>query len=117
MAIVFYSGYTVRHHKTIKKHCTLMRITVGLLLVTTFAVMLTTLVNFTRYPFFSWLFIESWIHHVMGLILLLIFIYANLVSLRLIKVKQRMRRPMWIATAAWFLSFVMGVHNYVVMWV
>lgn len=94
-----------------------MRIMVGVLLITTVAVMLPTLVNFTRYPSFSWFFIESSIHHVLGLIVLVIFIYANLVSLRLIKVKHSLQRSMWVATSAWFLSFAMGVHIYVVMWV
>ena len=94
-----------------------MRIIVGALLATTAAVMLPTLVNFTRYPSFSWFFIESWIHHVLGLIVLVIFIYVNLVSLRLIKVKHRLLGSMWIATSAWLLSFAMGVHIYVVMWV
>jgi putative membrane protein len=118
IGLIGYAGYIAKWRKALKKHCNLMRIAVAILVVTTAGVMLPALLGYTGpgVPA-SWLYVEMWVHHGLGLLVLVIFIYSSLAFSKIIRTRRRLVFPMRIATAAWLVSFGLGVHLYIVIWI
>jgi hypothetical protein len=56
------------------------------------------------------------VHHTLGLVVVGIFIFANLAMAGVIKLKGRLVPYMRVAAAAWVLSLILGVHLYLVIW-
>ncbi len=118
IALVIYSGYRAKYKRDLQRHCLHMRVGVGILIVTMAVVMLPSLLGYTgsRIPL-SWFYIELWVHHLLGLAVLGIFVYANLALGGVIKMKHRLLVPMRAVAIIWIISFIMGVHLYLVIWV
>lgn len=117
VGLLAYSGYTVKIKKDLKKHCRIMRVAVGILLVTVLAVMLPSLLSYTQGGLDSSLFYtEMLVHHSLGLVVVGIFIFANLAMAGVIKLKGRLVPYMRIAATAWALSLVLGIHLFFVIW-
>lgn len=117
VGLLGYSGYTVKIKKNLKRHCWIMRIAVAVLLVSALVVMLPSLLSYTGGGLNSSLFyIEMLVHHTLGLVVVAIFVFANLAMAGVIKLKGRLVPYMRVAAAAWTLSLIMGVHMYFVIW-
>jgi len=57
------------------------------------------------------------IHHALGLVIIGLWLYINLVVGGILKVKGRLAMPMRIALTLWVLVFLIGIHIYIVIWV
>jgi putative membrane protein len=104
--------------RSLKKHCTIMRAALLLEIISIFLVMLPSMLGYVRIGRPASAFnIEIWIHHALGLVVIALWIYINLVVLRVIKTKHRLVIPMRLALVSWLASLVMGIRLYFVIWV
>jgi uncharacterized membrane protein YozB (DUF420 family) len=99
------------------KHCLIMRIAVIVQLLAIFIVMLPEMLGYVQaLSPTAFLSIEMWVHHLLGLAVVAIFIYINLVMMGKITIKVRLRNIMRLAFGLWFLALVSGIHIYVFLW-
>ena len=59
---------------------------------------------------------EMLIHHTLGLVVIVLWVYINLVFAGVIKRRRRLVLAMRLAFASWVLAFFMGVHMYALIW-
>lgn len=100
-----------------KKHCTIMRIAIPVQLLAIFIVMLPEMLGYvkTLSPT-AFISIEMWVHHLLGLVVVAIWVYVNLVMMGKIKIKGRLLNIMRLALGLWLLALVSGIHIYVSIW-
>jgi hypothetical protein len=113
---VIYAAYLARK-KQMGRHCLVMRITGGVLVATTLALMLPLMLDYTGNGIpNSFTGYEIIIHHSIGVLVILIWIFVNLAQAGVIKWPWRMLAPMRIASVLWVLTVAMGTHLYFVIW-
>jgi hypothetical protein len=99
--------------KDLKTHCRILRIAVPVQMLAVAAVMLPSLLGYLRHERRGAVFnTELLVHHVIGLLVIAAWVYANLVVLKKIKPFIPLRFVMRLALAAWILVFLMGVYQY-----
>ena len=99
------------------KHCTIIRIAVPVQLLSIFIVMLPEMLGYVNtLSSTALLSIEIWVHHFLGLAVVAIWVYINLVNMGKIKIKGRLRSIMRLAFGLWILALVSGIHIYVSIW-
>jgi hypothetical protein len=64
----------------------------------------------------SSLSIEMWIHHLLGLSVVGLWIFMNLAMTGKVKIKSRLRPYMRLAFTLWIISLGMGIHIYAQVW-
>jgi len=100
--------------RDLHKHCTIIRIAIGIQIIAIVTVMwesmLGYLVNDAKDVLFN---IELLIHHSLGIILILLWIYINLVFSRIIRLRGNLRNIMKLAYIVWTFSFILGLHIYI----
>ncbi|MFC1964670.1 hypothetical protein ACFLWG_01520 [Chloroflexota bacterium] len=115
--IISVAAYLAKKRQ-LKIHCTIMMVAVPVQIIAIVSVMLPSMLGYVRYGQPGSLFnIEIWIHHILGLAVIALWIYINLVFRRVIKIRGRLVIPMRLAFVLWLLVLVMGLHLYVVIWV
>ncbi len=103
--------------KRLKRHCLVMRVTVGVEVVLIAAIMVPSMVGYVRpWNGWSWLIAEILVHHVLAIIAILLFIFFNLVMTRVVRFSGRLRPYMWSAFALWVVVLAMGAHLYWYIW-
>lgn len=99
------------------KHCIVMRVAVLLQIIAIVGVMLPSMLGYIeieqRGIFFN---IEMWVHHTLGLIVIAIWIYINLVFAGVMRIKVRLETAMRLALALWILALIFGLHMYFLIW-
>ncbi len=103
--------------RRLKRHCLVMRVAVGIQIVLVAAIMGPRLG--VLLPAFSndpKLYAEFLVHHVLGLIVVLLFAFFNLVMAGVIKFAHRLRPYMWTAFGAWVVVLALGGHLYYYVW-
>lgn len=103
--------------RRLKRHCLVMRIAVAVQIVLIASIMgprLGTLVPAFRSD--PKILAEFLIHHILGLIVVLLFIFFNLVMSGVIDIKMRLRPFMWTAFGLWIIVLAMGIHLYYYIW-
>jgi hypothetical protein len=102
----------------LKVHCTMMRVAVPIQIVAVLWIMLPAMLGYVRYGASgSFLNIEVWIHHILGLIVIVLWILINLVFLKVIRFRVRLLVPMRAAFVLWLIVLALGIHLYVFIWV
>jgi hypothetical protein len=114
IAVVAVTSYLqIKRKMNVKKHCTLFRWLVPVQILTIVLFMLLPTINYVGAGGVSLLFkIEVIVHHTLGLIVVAIWIWVNLVQMRIIKHRGRLKNYMLTALAAWVLAFLIGLHIY-----
>jgi putative membrane protein len=69
--------------------------------------------NVQQNTFFN---IEMYVHHTLGLIVIGIWIYINLVFAGVMRIRGRLATAMRMALVAWILALVIGIHMYLLIW-
>ena len=99
------------------KHCVVMRVAVLLQIIAIAGVMLPSMLGYIedeqRGIFFN---IEMWVHHTLGLAVITIWIYINLVFAGVMRIKVRLAIAMKLALASWILALIIGLHMYLLIW-
>ena len=103
--------------KKLKVHCLVMRVAVGVQIVLIAVLMAPALAARVRiWDGWSWFGAEWVIHHTLGVIVVLLFIFFNLVMTGVIKFRHRLRPYMLSAFVLWVVSLAMGIHLYWYIW-
>ena len=115
--IISVAAYLARKRQ-LKKHCTIMMVAVPIQIIAIASVMLPPMLGYVRYgqPGSSFN-IEIWAHHILGLAVIVLWIYIILVFRGVIKVLGRLVIYMRLAFILWLLVLFMGIHLYIVIWV
>ena len=104
--------------RNLGKHCVVMRVAVLLQIIAIAGVMLPSMFGYIeneqRGIFFN---IEMLVHHTLGLIVIAIWIYINLVFAGVMRQRGRLAGAMRIALASWILSIIIGLHMYLLIWI
>jgi hypothetical protein len=100
-----------------KKHCAILRFAVTVQLLTIALVMLPSLLGYLtnehKGAFFN---TEILFHHTLGLIVVGVWIYANLVLLKRVKERIRLQVVMRLAFASWIVTYLGGVYLYLTIY-
>ena len=103
--------------RNLGKHCVVMRVAVLLQIIAIASVMLPSMLGYIeneqRSIFFN---MEMLVHHTLGLIVIAIWIYINLVFAEVMRIRVRLETAMRLALASWILSLIIGLHMYLLIW-
>lgn len=116
-ATVLGAAYVAHYRRDIVLHCRIMRIAVALQIVSIPLVMGASLIGLLRSPggkFF--LNMEALAHHTIGLAVVGLWVYVNLVLLGAIKHRGPLTGIMRLAFSLWMVALVMGLHLFVRIW-
>jgi len=99
-------------NRDLKRHCTILRIAVSLQILNIALVMLPSMSGFLLQagPLLD---VEILLHHGLGLVAVMLWIYVNLVVMGVTRGWVRLVVPMRLALASWLLSFLIGLHVFV----
>jgi putative membrane protein len=108
-------SYYLSSRKKMKLHCLVLRVLTGVLFFSILVVMTPVLLNIEPENLLDIRVIETMLHHTLGLVVLIIFVFVNLVSTGVIKYRRRLRDSMRVATYCWVATYVIGLHMYLFM--
>jgi uncharacterized membrane protein YozB (DUF420 family) len=116
IALVLIAVYLARRGRVIR-HCTIVRGTVVVQIITIFAVMLPSLLGYVEnVPPIPFLYPELLIHHFLGLVLIAIFIYVNLDVGRVIRPVVKRKNAMRTALGVWLVAIALGINIYLTIY-
>ena len=103
--------------RNLGKHCVIMRAAIPLQIIAVAVIMLPSMLGYIenepRGIFFN---IEMLVHHTLGLIVIAIWIYINLVFAGIMRIRGRLALAMRLALASWILALIIGLHMYFLIW-
>lgn len=100
--------------RDLHKHCTIIRIATGIQIAAIVAVMWEPMLGYLRNNAHDTSFnVELLIHHSLGILLILLWIYINLVFARVIRLRGNLRDIMKLAYVVWMFTFILGLHIYI----
>ena len=103
--------------RNLGKHCVFMRITVPFQIISIAVVMLPSMLGYIENVQRDLLFnIEIFAHHTLGLIVIAIWIYINLVFEGVMRIRGSLATAMRLALASWILALIIGLHMYFMIW-
>ncbi len=118
LTLILIGAVYLAKNKKFGNHCKVMRITVPVQILAILAIMLPSmngyLVHGTPGPFFQ---AEMLAHHSIGLAIIVLWVYINLIFLKYLRPRFKIRTAMRLALALWVLSLVMGFHMFVSIYV
>lgn len=99
------------------RHCTIMRGAVSVQVIAILVVMLPSMLGYIWNESPGILFsTEMLAHHLLGLAVVLLWIYINLLFMGKVRGKIRLATIMRYALALWILSLILGLHMYILIW-
>lgn len=100
--------------RDLHKHCTIIRIASGIQIAAIVAVMWESMLGYLGNDAWDTLFnMELLIHHSLGIFFVILVIYINLVYARYIRSRDNLRTIMKLAYTVWTLTFIIGLHIYI----
>ncbi len=113
LALALAGAIFLAKRRSLKKHCTAMRIIVPVQIMAILGIMLPAMSSYVDLPDGSTILrYEIFIHHALGLGVVVLWVYINLIFLRYVKPFLRLKPTMQMAAAFWILSLILGVHVY-----
>jgi putative membrane protein len=117
IVFVLQAVYSVKKGNPLK-HCAMVRIAVPIQILAIIAVMLPSLLGYIKSESFGILFnVEILIHHTLGLLVVVLWIYINLAFGNIIRMPGNFRMFMRTALGLWLLALVLGLHIYTRLYV
>jgi uncharacterized membrane protein YozB (DUF420 family) len=116
IVFVFCAVYFVKKGNPLK-HCTMVRIAIPLQILAIITVMLPSLLGYIKIEPFGIFNAELLIHHTLGLLVIVLWIYVNLAFSNIIRMPGNFRMFMRTALGLWLLSLVLGLHIYTRLYV
>ncbi len=109
LSVAFY----LAKKRKLKKHCTIMRIAVPAQILVILGIMLPSMDRYIKYAPIGPLFnAEILMHHILGLSVLALWVYINLIFLGFLSLKFRLRTIMRLALTFWVVTLILGLHIY-----
>jgi hypothetical protein len=116
LLIVLTAVYLARRKNNFKAHCMILRIAIPLQIVMVAAIMLPLMLGYIEHFRSSLIFnLELFTHHTLGLMVIALWIYVNLVVSGKIKAWGRLFITMRIAFLAWMLALALGLHLFIMI--
>ena len=110
-------AFWLARRRRLKRHCLVMRIAIGVQIILIGALMAPSLSAYvSNWSGWSRFTAEIIIHHTFGVIVVVLFIFFNLVMTGVVKYRGRLRPFMWTALVLWLASLGMGLHLYWYIW-
>jgi hypothetical protein len=117
LILVVATGATLAKTRRFRRHCLVMRAAIGIQVLTIAIVMAPSLAGYLRsWHGWSWLTSLVVVHHTLGVVVILLFIYINLAFTGVVKAPRRYRPFMLTALTLWVISLAMGVYLYWYIW-
>jgi hypothetical protein len=117
VALVVARAFYLARKRRLKTHCLTMRVAVGLEVAAIIFAMLSPYASYLRNPPNSGLlFPEIVLHHSLGLVVLLAFVYVNLVYQGVLHYPRTLKPVMRTALTVWAVSLALGVHLFLRLW-
>lgn len=118
LTLVLAAAVYLARNKKFGNHCKVMRITVPVQILAILAIMLPSMDGYLVHGTPSLLFrTEMLVHHSIGLAIIVLWVYINLIFLGYVKPRFKIRTAMRLALSLWVLSLVMGLHMFVSIYV
>jgi putative membrane protein len=118
LLIVIIAGYLSRFKHKVKLHCLILRIAVLLQVAAIIVIMLPAMRGYIQTGERTTLFNTlMWVHHILGLGVILIWVYINLVFQGMVKALVKLPTLMRTAFFLWILVLLMGIYLYRVTWI
>ena len=113
LSLMLLIAFRLAQAKNFKKHCTMMRIAIPIQILAVLGIMLPSMYGYEQnISTGSLFFLEITIHHVLGLGVLVLWVYINLVFMRLLNPLMKIRVAMRLALVFWAASMALGLHLY-----
>ena len=96
----------------LNRHCHIMRVAVALQLLTIIAIMLPAMFGYVKHPRQPAFQTAMLIHHSLGALVILLWIYINLAVTCRVKVVGKLAAYMWSAFIIWITAFPLGLYLY-----
>ncbi len=113
MVTVVVAAYIVKAKRQLIRHCSIMRVAMLVHIVATVVVMLPSMLGYIQNEAPGLLFsLVIPVHHVLGLVVVTLWIYVNLAFKGIIKTRWRLVIPMRLAFGSWLVTFILGLHIY-----
>lgn len=111
--LLSYAAFVARK-KDLRKHCKIIRIAVLLQIAAIGAVMLPSMLGYIENGAPGVLFnTEILFHHTMGILVIGLWTYINLVYAKIIRWPGNFKSIMRSAYVLWILAFIIGMHLYI----
>jgi hypothetical protein len=111
------AAYLLARRRRFKRHCLVMRISVGVQIVLIAALMAPSLSAYVNHwSGWSWFTAELIVHHVLGVVVVLFFLYFNLALTGVVRSPRRLRPYMRSALVVWLVSLALGIYLYWYIW-
>ncbi len=110
-------GTIVARMRRLRRHCLIMRSAIGVQILAIAIVMAPALGSYLRdWHGWSRFIAEIVIHHSLGVIVILLFIYINLAFTGVLKAPRSYKPFMISALTLWLITLGMGIHLYWYIW-
>jgi putative membrane protein len=113
LAVVLLVASRLARARDFKKHCALMRFAVPVQILAILGVMLPSMYGYSHNPSTDPLLdFEILIHHTLGLMVVALWTYINLIFMNVLKPKIGIKTMMRLALGCWAASMVLGLYLY-----
>ncbi|MGZ4864163.1 MAG: hypothetical protein ACXV5H_04100 [Halobacteriota archaeon] len=116
IGFVFGAVYLARRGRVIR-HCTIVRGAVIAQIITILAIMLPSLLGYIEnVPAIPFLYTELLTHHILGLVLIGIFVYINLEVGRVVHPLVKRKSVMRLALGIWLVTLALGINIFLTIY-
>ncbi len=116
IGFIFGAVYLARRGRVIR-HCTIVRGAVIVQIIAILAIMLPSLLGYVEnVPPLPFLYPELIIHHILGLVLILIFVYVNLEVGHVVRPLIKRKSVMRLALGVWLVALALGTNIYLTIY-
>ncbi|MEK7354036.1 MAG: hypothetical protein AABZ77_05985 [Chloroflexota bacterium] len=112
LGAVLVAAYVAKIRRQLIRHCKIIRVAVVVQLLSIFLIMLPSMLGYLKSPGQVALKTETLIHHSLGILLVLLWVYINLAVMGRVRVLGRLAMYMRTALLIWLLAFLLGLHLY-----
>jgi len=113
---VLVTAYIAKRQRQLIRHCRIIRVAVILQLLAIVLIMLPSLLGYLKSPGLD-LRNEMVLHHSIGLLLILLWVYINLAVMGRVRVLGGLKWYMRTAASIWLFLFLLGLHLYLRIYV
>jgi uncharacterized membrane protein YozB (DUF420 family) len=119
LTLALLSAVHLAKSKKFKKHCKVMRIAFPVQILAILAVMLPSMNGYLKHgsPGQFFFHAEILMHHSLGLLAVILWVYINLIFLKYLRTWFGIRTAMRLGLACWMTSLIMGFHIFMLVYV
>jgi uncharacterized membrane protein YozB (DUF420 family) len=117
LALMLLIAFRLALNRNYKRHCTVMRTAVPIQILAILGVMLPSMYGYEQnISTGNLFFLERSLHHLLGLGLIALWLYINLVFMKLLNPFLKIKIAMRLALIFWAVSMALGLHIYYIVY-